>query len=128
MQYWDGGYKVYCLKSGRLAQLAEQLTLNQRVTGSSPVSPNTQASKNKAVTKSASKGGKSQDGNLAEILFSDAEIEQDLKRFIRDWPKFSGELRQVIWAWPKLPEHIKAAVKALIDTVEATREQIKRKS
>jgi len=49
-------------------------------------------------------------------LFSNTEIEQDLKQFIRDWPKFSGELRQVIWAWPKLPEHIKAAIRALIDT------------
>ena len=32
-----------CVIFGRLAQLAEQLTLNQRVTGSNPVSPITNA-------------------------------------------------------------------------------------
>ena len=44
LQYHSGEYKVcanrflLCLKSGRLAQLVEQLTLNQQVEGSSPSS------------------------------------------------------------------------------------------
>ena len=88
--------------SGPVAQRLEQWTHNPLVVGSNPTGPNTQASKNKAVTKTGESSGKSQDGNLAEILFSKTEIEQDLKL--------------VVERWPMLPEHIKAAIKTLIQT------------
>jgi len=41
-------------------------------------------------------------------LFSDSEIDP--------------ELTQIIKAWPELPEHIKAAIKALIQTNKAEKQ------
>ena len=81
---------------GRLAQLAEQLTLNQRVTGSSPVSPIIQTVVNKEVSEADKPSSKAQKQNLAQILFSKVENDEDLKIIIECWPKLSVELRSAI--------------------------------
>jgi hypothetical protein len=48
---------MYHELSGRLAQLAEQLTLNQRVTGSIPVSPSTQSLEKTQLINQSKSGG-----------------------------------------------------------------------
>jgi hypothetical protein len=89
-------------RNGRLAQPAEQLTLNQRVTGSNPVSPSKQTLENKSLTETDNLNGKSENQNLVSGLFSTIENDQ--------------ELRLIVEKWPVLPKHIKAAIKALLQT------------
>ena len=72
--------------------MVEQLTLNQQVAGSSPASLITQAPENKRVTKTDEQNSESEKKKLAEILFS----ESDLQRVVKGWPKLSVELRQAI--------------------------------
>ena len=79
-----------------------QLTLNQRVTGSNPVSPIKQAFENTSLTEADKPDRKSENQNLVSGLFSTLENDQDL--------------RLIVESWPELPEHIKAAIKALIQT------------
>ncbi|MCK4913684.1 MAG: hypothetical protein KAI59_02480 [Planctomycetes bacterium] len=61
-------------------------------------------------------------------LKSDGNITYDskpVKRWPKSWTdsaktlKISLELQQIITAWPKLPEHIKVAVKAIIEMFKA---------
>ena len=72
------------------------------VVGSNPTGPNTQSPENKAVTKTGESSGKSENENLVSGLFSDPDF------------------RLIAERWPELPEHIKAAVKALVETSKAT--------
>lgn len=62
----------------------------------------TQTPANTAVTATRKSGDKSENPNLVSGLFS--EINSD--------PDFL----QLIEAWPELPDHIKAAIKALVQT------------
>jgi len=68
------------------------------LSGSNPVSPSPQAPENIALTTTNKTDTKSENQKLAEILFLDED------------------LRLLIQAWPELPEHIKAAIKALVHT------------
>jgi len=76
--------------------------LNPLVKGSSFVTPSTQATENKEVTSLKEDGGNPENPELVSGLFFESENDQDLKLFIQ--------------RWPKLPEHIKAAVRSLIQT------------
>ena len=49
---------------------------------------------------------------LSESAIPDFAI--SLARILQKYP----EIKQIITAWPKLPEHIKAAIRALIQTHE----------
>jgi len=62
----------------------------------------------KALTPTGKSGDKSENPNLVSGLFSKSEIEPDFL--------------QLIEAWPSLPEHIKAAIKALIQTHKTKKE------
>jgi len=64
-----------------------------------------QSTEDKALTPTGESGDKSENPNLVSGLFSKSEIEPDFL--------------QLIEAWPSLPEHIKAAIKALIQTHKA---------
>ncbi len=66
---------------GRLAQLVEQLTLNQQVEGSSPSS---------LIQKRGF--SENSDESLLKSCFSDPK----LKQVIEAWPKLSAELRSAI--------------------------------
>ena len=77
-----------------------QRILNPLVKGSSPVTPSTQAAENKEVTSLKEDGGNPENPELVSGLFFESENDPDLKLFIQ--------------RWPKLPEHIKAAIKALV--------------
>ena len=85
-----------------------QWTHNPLAVGSNPTGPSSQAPENKRVKEISEQSQKSEGQNLAEILFSKKEIDADL--------------RLLIERWPILPEHIKAAVKALVKTVIDTTE------
>ena len=63
---------------------------------------NSQAPENKPVTTTDKPDTKPENQNLVSGLFSTLENDPDL--------------RLVIESWPELPEHIKAAIKALVQT------------
>jgi len=65
------------------------------VIGFEPITYNQQGIENKALT-----------GNGCPVLSTNLGI------LLQKWP----ELKQIIAAWPELPEHIKTAVKALTQT------------
>ncbi len=66
-------------KVGRLAQLAEQLTLNQRVAGSNPSSPITQLLANKALADGAGRAPMT-DHNFQAIADQIDEFEGPLQK------------------------------------------------
>lgn len=66
-------------------------TLNQQVEGSSPSSLNTQAPDNKEVTEQPKESFQDRTKNLAEILFSDT----DLQEVVLAWPKFSYQAKHI---------------------------------
>ena len=82
--------------NGRLAQLAEQLTLNQRVVGSIPSSPIKKPLENKEVTKARSKYDSTKNQNLVSGLFFNSEFDADLKLIIEQWPELSVEVRNIV--------------------------------
>ena len=67
-----------------------------------------QPTEDKALTETGKSSDKSENPNLVSGLFSKSDFDADLKL--------------VIEAWPSLPEHIKAAIKALIQTHKAEKE------
>ena len=81
---------------GPVAQRLEQWTHNPLVEGSNPSGPNSQPTENKAVAKTDKPNTKSQKQNLVPSLFSDSEIDTDLKLIIEHWPTLSVELRSAI--------------------------------
>ena len=76
--------------------MVEQLTLNQPVTGSSPVSPSIQTPENKELAESKTDTANRQSQNLAPSLFLDSELDADLRVIVERWPELSVELRQAI--------------------------------
>ncbi len=78
------------------------MTGGHEVAGSSPVAPITQHSETTTVTEKDKPNSKSENRNLVSGLFSTLENAPDL--------------RLVVEKWPELPEHIKAAIKALVQT------------
>ncbi len=73
-----------------------------KVAGSNPAGRISQPTEDKALTETGKSGDKSENQELVSGLFS--EINSD--------PDF----RQLIEAWPELPGHIKAAIKALVQS------------
>ena len=66
------------------------------VTGSNPVGCITQHPENKVLTDSGKQGGKSKNTNLVSGLFSETEIDADLRLLIETWPKLSVEAKKMI--------------------------------
>ena len=73
----------------------EQLTLNQRVTGSNPVSPIQNSS---ILPQKGDFSQRSQQGDAQHVrsMFSASENDADLKLLLERWPELSVELRQAI--------------------------------
>jgi hypothetical protein len=55
-----------------------------------------QATEGKAVTARGETSSRSENGQLVSGLFSEAEIDADLKLIIEQWPRCSVELRKAI--------------------------------
>ena len=72
------------------------MTGGHEVAGSSPVAPISQPSENKPLRKSKADNKKPQSENLAEILFSESELDEDLKLLVQRWPKLSVETKRII--------------------------------
>ena len=72
---------LLCKGFGRLAQLVEQLTLNQPVVGSNPPSPIQKCGFSEVDKK---------------ILLKSCFSDPDLMKVIEAWPMLSVEIRQII--------------------------------
>jgi hypothetical protein len=81
---------------GRLAQPVEQLTLNQPVAGSNPASPIAETPENKALAEPKQSGSVPKSQKLVSGLFSDNEIDADLRVIMKRWPQLSPQLRTAI--------------------------------
>jgi hypothetical protein len=55
-----------------------------------------QPTKDKELTPTGKSGDKSENQNLAEILFSKSEIDADLRTVVERWEELSADLRRVI--------------------------------
>jgi hypothetical protein len=64
--------------------------------GLSTVGQSTQVAENKAVIETDKPSTKSQNQKLASSLFSESEIDPDLRAVVEVWPNLSIELRQAI--------------------------------
>ena len=78
------------------------MTGGHEVAGSIPVSPIMQVSEYTTLTETDKPDTKPENQNLVSGLFSALENDQDLKLVVENWLE--------------LPEHIKAAIKALVQT------------
>jgi hypothetical protein len=78
------------------------VTGGHEVAGSSPVAPISQTFGKKAVTKTKKWSSEIPNQKLAPSLFFDCKNDPDL--------------RLLVDHWPELPLHIKAAIKALVQT------------
>ncbi|MFC1633568.1 hypothetical protein ACFL5Z_01890 [Planctomycetota bacterium] len=74
-----------------------------------PTSPNSQSqsTKNQALTKTSKSTIAPENQKLVSGLFFEGKI---------DTSELSPDLAEIVTVWPELPEHIKAAIKALIQT------------
>lgn len=88
--------KLYITKSYEMEVFLCISIYNPLVEGLSSVTPSTQATENKAVTETNTPVTNSENKKLAPSLFSDSEIDADLKSIIERWPTLSVELRQAI--------------------------------
>jgi hypothetical protein len=79
-------------------------TSNPKVAGSSPAGRVSQAVENTTVTKIDKQSSKPKNQLLVSGLFSTLKNDPDLAKMVK--------------VWPDLPEHIKAAIKALVQSVE----------
>ena len=75
---------------------------NTLVADSNSIKPSSQVPENKEVTNLKENGGTSENQELVSGLFFESENDPDLKLILQ--------------RWPELPEHIKAAIKALVQT------------
>jgi len=66
------------------------------VVGSNPTGPSLQNPESKTLTEKANISSKPENKNLAEILFSESDIDPDLKLIIEKWPTLSLDLRRAI--------------------------------
>ncbi len=100
-----------------LAQLAEQLTLNQRVVGSSPTGGISASSRQdtskcvnaKGLRRTASPQRSSQSATESDMT-RPQRATQGTTRLLPDNP----DLAAVVAAWPSLPEAIKAGIVAMV--------------
>jgi len=68
----------------------------------------------KSVSTDKSKTYETSKTPLTPQLTSKSQIQGEI-----DTQKLPGDLAEIVTAWPELPVHIKAAIKALIQTYEA---------
>ncbi len=115
-----------------VAQLAEQLICNQQVAGSSPAGGSTEFSctelQNSANTGSnapiEAHSGERLDAGIPATSGSEKQgkatspSEERARNERENPPAFTPDpdLEKLVAAWPDLPEHIRAAVLALVDT------------
>jgi hypothetical protein len=73
-----------------------------------------QPTEDKALTPTGKSGDKSENPNLVSGLFFGSGFHAS---------EVPTDLAKVIAAWPQLPEHIKAAIKALVQTHKVEQQQ-----
>jgi hypothetical protein len=86
----------------RFKAVSDQRIYNPLVADSNSTKPSSQLPENKEVTNLKENGTTPENPELVSGLFF--ELEND------------PELKQIITKWSELPEHIKAAIKALVQT------------